>query len=46
MSIWKSFDVDGTHIGTVDRVEGDCIKMTGDRVKLNQKASALKLQAP
>jgi hypothetical protein len=58
-------DVDGTHIGTVDRVEGDRIKMTkkdsrdgqhhfldtkqvagvdGGRVKLNQKASALKLQ--
>lgn len=58
-------DADGTHIGTVDKLEGDRIKLTkkdsgdgqhhfieksqvasveGNKVKLSQKASSLKLQ--
>ena len=58
-------DADGTHVGTVDKLEGDRIKLTkkdsgdgqhhfleksqvasveGNKVKLSQKASSLKLQ--
>jgi hypothetical protein len=59
-------DADGTHVGTVDKLEGDRIKLTkkdsgdgqhhfieksqvatveGNKVKLSQKASSLKLQS-
>lgn len=58
-------DADGTHVGTVDKLEGDRIKLTkkdsgdgqhhfieksqvasveGNKVKLSQKTSSLKLQ--